>query len=86
MAKGWESKSVEDQIQDWDEKDSNKGQAQLTPAQVELRRRRNLLVLSRTRVQAELSTATDQRYRDQLSRALTDIEAQISALEKVPQV
>lgn len=50
-----------------------------------MRRRRNLLLLSRTRVQADLSAATDQRYRDQLSRALTDIEAQISALEKVPQ-
>ena len=86
MARGWESKSVEDQIQNSDEKDSSKGQAQLTPALVELRRRRNLLVLSRTRVQAELSMATDQRYCDQLSRALIDIEAQISALEKVPQV
>jgi hypothetical protein len=37
-------------------------------------------------VQADLSTATDQRYRDQLSRALTDIEAQISALEKAPHI
>lgn len=86
MAKGWESKSVEDQIQNSDEKDSRKGQTQLTPAQAEMRRRRNLLLLSRTRVETELGTATDQRYRDQLTRALTDIEAQISALEKVPQV
>jgi hypothetical protein len=51
-----------------------------------MRRRMNLLLLTRTRVQAGLSTATDQRYRDQLSRALSDIEAQISALEKVPEV
>ena len=86
MAKGWESKSVEDQIQNSEERESGQGRAQVTPAQAELRRRRNLLLLSRTRVQTELSTATDQRYRDQLSRALTDIEAQISALEKVPQV
>jgi hypothetical protein len=49
-----------------------------------MRRRRNLLLLSRTRVHAELSSATDPRYREQLTRALTDIEAQISALEKVP--
>ena len=84
MAKGWESKSVEDQIQNSEERESGQGRAQVTPAQAELRRRRNLLLLSRTRVQTELSTATDQRYRDQLSRALTDIEAQISALEKEP--
>jgi hypothetical protein len=86
MAKGWESKSVEDQIQNSEERESGQGRAQVTPAQAELHRRRNLLLLSRTRVEADLSTATDQRYRDQLNRALTDIEAQISALEKVPQV
>jgi hypothetical protein len=86
MAKGWESKSVEDQIQNSDARDSGMGRPQLTPAEAEMRRRRNLLLLSRTRVQADLSAATDQRYRDQLSRALADIEAQISALEKAPRV
>jgi hypothetical protein len=86
MARGWESKSVEDQIQNSDTRDSGEGHAQPTPAQAEMRRRRNLLILSRARVQADLSTATDQRYRDQLSRALSDIEAQISALEKEQQV
>lgn len=85
MAKGWESKSVEDQIQNSDQRDSGKGRAQLTPAQAEMHRRRNLLILSRARVEADLSTATDGRYRDQLTRALTDIEAQISALEKAPE-
>jgi len=86
MAKGWESKSVEDQIQNSEERDPGTGRAQMTAAQAEKQRRRNLLVLSRTRVQADLNNATDQRYRDQLSRALTDIEAQISALEKAPQI
>ena len=86
MAKGWESKSVEDQIQNSEERESGQGRAQITPAQAEMRRRRNLLLLSRTRVQADLGAATDQRYRDQLGRALTDIEAQISALEKAPRV
>jgi len=86
MAKGWESKSVEDQIQNSDQRDSGKGRSQVTPAEAEMRRRKNLLRLSRTRVETELSTATDQRYRDQLGRALTDIEAQISALEETPEV
>lgn len=86
MAKGWESKSVEDQIQNSEERESGKRRTQASPAQAEMRRRKNLLVLSRTRVEAELRTAADQRYRDQLSRALTDIEAQIAALEEAPQV
>ena len=86
MAKGWESKSVEDQIQNLDQRESGKGRSQLSPAQAEMHRRKNLLLLSRARVQADLSTTTDERYRNQLSRALTDIEAQISALEKAPDV
>jgi hypothetical protein len=86
MAKGWESKSVEDQIQNSDQRDSGQGRSQLTPAQAEMHRRKDLLLLSRARVEADLSTATDKRYRDQLSRALSDIEAQISALEKAPEV
>jgi hypothetical protein len=84
MARGWESKAVEDQVQDSQPQQVGKGRRQLTPEQAEVRRRRGVLLLSRTRVQADLDSATDPRYRDQLSRALVDIETQISALEEVP--
>ena len=83
MAKGWESKSVESQVQDSQEKMRDKRGVQLTPAQVDNRRRREVLVLSRTRVQKDLQTSENERYRDHLTRALADIEAQISALDKM---
>jgi hypothetical protein len=83
MAKGWESKSVESQVQDSQEKMRDKRGVQLTPAQVDNRRRREVLVLSRTRVEKDLQTSENERYRDHLTRALADIEAQISALDKM---
>jgi hypothetical protein len=81
MAKGWESKSVESQVQDSQTQDGGKRGVQLTPAQIDTRRRREVLILSRSRVERDLQLSQDQRYRDLLTRALSDIEAQISALD-----
>ena len=82
MAKGWESKSVESQVQDSQTKHRGKNRAPMTLAQVESRRRREVLLLSRARVQAGLQSSQDERYQDQLRRALADIEAQLSAIEE----
>jgi hypothetical protein len=83
MAKGWESKSVESQVQDSQSKGRTKPGEVLTPLQIDTRRRREVLILSRARVERDLQVSQDQRYRDLLTRALADIEAQLSALEKI---
>jgi hypothetical protein len=80
MARGWESKSVEDQVQ---QSETTKGQtkkAELTPKQLELRRRKEVLRLSRARVERELQASQNPRYREQLHRALADLDAQIAKL------
>jgi hypothetical protein len=82
MAKGWESKAVEAQVEDSKTKTPGKSKTQLTPAQVEVRRRRQVLLLSRTRVQRNLEMSQHERYTEQLNRALADIDAQLSALEE----
>jgi hypothetical protein len=86
MARGWESKAVEDQVQQSEAATSSKeskGQqkAQLTPGQAEVHRRREVLILSRVRVQQDLKASSNPRYTDQLNRALADIEAQLAALQ-----
>jgi hypothetical protein len=81
MAKGWDSKSVESQVQDAESQPNNK-RAPLTVAQIEAHRRREVLLLSRARVAGDLETSSDSRYRDQLTRALADLDAQISQLSK----
>jgi hypothetical protein len=83
MAKGWESKSVESQVEDFKTITRGRTKSPLTPAQVEVYRRREVLLLSRARVQKDMQASQNQRYTDQLSRALADIEAQISALEEI---
>jgi len=79
MAKGWESKAVEGQVQDAQSERNNK-KTQLTIAQIEANRRKQVLLLSRARVADGLQSSSDSRYRDQLTRALADLDAQISQL------
>lgn len=81
MAKGWESKAVEAQQEDSKTKTSGKSNVQLTSAQVENRRRRQVLLLARTRVQRDLEISQHQRHTEQLNRALADLDAQLSALD-----
>ena len=81
MAKGWESKGVEAQVEDSKTKNPGKTKLQLTSAQIEARRRRQVLLLARTRVQRDLELSQHERHTEQLNRALADLEAQLSALE-----
>ncbi|MGA8011607.1 MAG: hypothetical protein WB949_04185 [Candidatus Acidiferrales bacterium] len=55
----------------------------MTAAQMDTRRRKEVLILSRARVEKDLQSSQDQRYRDLLTRALSDLDAQLSALEKI---
>ncbi len=80
MARGWESKAVEDQVQESESKKSQSNRGQLPPTDMELNRRREVLVLSRTRVQRELESSRNPRYTDQLTRALADLDAQLANL------
>jgi len=82
MTKAWESKSVESQVQDSQGKKHEKRGSKLTPLQVDARRKREVLILSRSRVQRDLQASQDQRYRELLTRALADLEAQINAFEE----
>ncbi len=81
MARGWESKAVEDQVEDSKTKTTGKTKAQLTAEQIENRRRKQVLLLARTRVQRDLELSQHQRHTDQLNRALADLDAQLSALD-----
>ena len=86
MAKGWESKAVESQVVDSETPSPTKGgkkRAELTPEKIEAYRRREVLLLSRTRVLRDIESSRNARYTEQLNRALADIEAQISKLDEI---
>jgi hypothetical protein len=80
MARGWESKAVEGQVQEFESKENRAHKRELTQAQVEIRRQKEILLLSRARVEKQLQSIQDARYREQLSRALADLDAQLSKL------
>jgi hypothetical protein len=81
MAKGWESKSVEAQIESAQSEKQRPRTSPLTAAQVDLLRKRETLVLSRTRVLRELASSVNPRYQLILQHALADLEAQIASLD-----
>jgi hypothetical protein len=82
MARGWESKSVEEQI-DMAEPRRRKRSVPVKPQAVDpldLIRKRESLMLSRTRVVQELNTAQNPRYRELLGKALADLDAHLAKL------
>ena len=81
MARGWESKSVESQMDEAASEFSEKHES-LTPEQQHRERERQGLLLARTRAQQQLETATNERYAEQLRRSLAEIEARLDAAEK----
>lgn len=67
-------------MKEFQEKDDGGKKRQLTPEQLESRRKKGILMLSRSRVQKDLQASQNQRHRDQLNRALADLDAQLAAL------
>jgi hypothetical protein len=81
MARGWESKSVESQIESAAEfRKAAAASAQVSAEQVIKERERNTLQLSRTRVLHDLETARNERYREQLEAALRHLNNKLAAL------
>ena len=72
---------MEGQVQEFEERDNPGKRRQLTPAQLESRRRREVLLLSRARVEKDLKSSQDSRFKEQLNRALADLDSQLAALE-----
>ena len=81
MARGWESKAVEGQVQEFESKESRTKKLQLTRDQLEIRRKIEILLLSRARVEKELQSSENPRYRQQLTHALADLDAQLAKLK-----
>jgi len=80
VARGFESKSVEQQQQDAEERRSAAKRVRLSKDQVESDRKREGLQLQRTRILREIESATTPRHRDTLKGGLKYLEQQLKAL------
>lgn len=79
MARGWESKAVEDQQQAAEERSARKG-PELTPEQQEQARKFDGLLLQRTRVLREMESCNSDRHLQTLTQGLTYLEEQLTSL------
>ncbi|GAC1397450.1 MAG: hypothetical protein NVSMB56_12460 [Pyrinomonadaceae bacterium] len=79
MARGWESKSIADQIEEKDERDQHEPHVGKDSEQARARRSKiKSLQLSRSRIVAQLEHATNDNHREMLNRALHSLEAEIA--------
>ena len=80
MARGWESKDVEDQVERREAEKLAAAAAKLTAEEAELARKRGPLELDRTRVMRELAATKHPRRRAQLEAALAHLNAELAKL------
>jgi hypothetical protein len=81
MSRGWESKSVESQMEDADSRRNAARQTPLTNEQIRIRSERESLELSRRRVLRDLESASHPRRREQLQAALNHLDQKLAALD-----
>ncbi len=80
MARGWESKSVEAQIEESDTENSTNPEQLFSPAERQATIKKSDLLLSRKRILQELDSSGSERYSELLRRTLAGLDAQIAAL------
>ncbi len=78
MARGWESKGVEDQIASAEDRKASPPAR--TPEEIERESRRQGLLLSRAKIVGDMKNARDDRHRASLQRALDYIDSQMAQL------
>jgi hypothetical protein len=80
MARGWESKDVESQVETKKTVTEPQGKGQKTAEQLRREQDRRGLQLSRTRIQNDLQNATHPNHRKSLEAALAHLDRKISEL------
>ena len=80
MARGWESKDVESQVEATQSPKQKSASGPKTPEQLKREQQRRDLQLSRTRVVNELAAATHPNHRKSLEAALAHLDKKIAEL------
>jgi ATP-dependent helicase YprA (DUF1998 family) len=81
MARGWESKAVESQMEAAAAKRAPERRVPPTEDEIRREHERESLQLSRKRVLKDIETATHPRYRQQLEAALRHLDERLKDLE-----
>jgi hypothetical protein len=84
MARGWESKAVESQLEEHEARESERQDSEpLSPEMRARRERLDSLRLSRARTLEQLERATSPAHRAMLKRTLLALERELTELETI---
>lgn len=81
MARGWESKAVADQMEDADKLARQRPIEEWSPENRARREQLQSVMMSRTRILAQLEKATHAKHREMLQQTLKALEAEIEGLD-----
>jgi len=80
MARGWESKSVAEQIESTSQESTNGGEKRRTPEQAQRMRERRTLELARAKAARELEASQNPRHAEMLKRALAELDLKLTEI------
>ncbi|MDQ3009911.1 MAG: hypothetical protein M3X11_04315 [Acidobacteriota bacterium] len=80
MARGWESKSVEDQVEEQMRTKQQASAVHLSPEAIKLKQKRETLLLQRSRLLEQMQNVRSDTHRQMLERSLQAIDAELAAM------
>src|SRR5262249_18342280 len=80
VARGWESKSVEEQINEREAEAQQSRKNKPSPLEIEQRSKREGILLARLRTATALERTRDERYRALLRRTLDHLDTELAKL------
>lgn len=80
MARGWESKSVEDQLEENQRARLEATAVLHSPQAIEVKQKRETLLLQRSRLLEQMRTPRSEAHRQMLERSLQAIEAELAEI------
>lgn len=80
VARGWESKSIEEQISEREAEAQAKTKKRPSPQEIQQNSKRESILLARSRTVAAMESARDERYRALLKRTLDHLESELAKL------
>ena len=80
MARGWESKSVEDQINERETEAEKQAKKKQSPVEIQQKAKREGILLARSRTASVLESTRDEKYRALLKRTLDHLDSELAKL------
>jgi len=80
MARGWESKAVEAQLEEFESEPSSNPDQKISAEEKQSLFKRKDLMLSRKRVLQQLELSPNERYSELLRRTLAGLDAELAGL------